>query len=495
MVTLRRSLGNTGMLTDAVKMQQHTGTPTPIAVPKANNPELQELGGSGLRQNSGFINEEFLTRLHWPAAGEIYQEMSHNDPVVTAMLLVSKQLFRNVSWSVKAASDSQADQQAAEFLRECMNDMATTWLDFIEEITSYFEYGWAYHEIVYKRRDGYSRDEKKSSKYDDQRIGWKRMPGRSQVSLAGWAFDDENEFKGMYQQVAKGPRIQDVLIPIERSLLFRTTTARGNPEGKSFLRGAYRPWYFKKHIEEIEGIGVERDLAGLPVVMTPENVDIFNPSDNPANIAAKTGAERIVASIRNDRNAGVVLPYGWDLKLLSSGSSRLFDTSTIINRYDQRIAITMLADIVMLGADKVGSFALAKVKESMLATCLDAQLKSIVDILNRTAVPRLFSYNTFPGITDYPQFQTGTVVAPDLKELGEYIKSLTGSQMNMFPDDELENFLRGVAGLPLKPVDFQEGEANARRGQNAEENEPPAQDRNTPGTQRRSRNTTNEGGE
>ena len=42
-------------------------------------------------------------------------------------------------------------------------------------------------------------------------------------------------------------------------------SARGdNPEGRSILRNAYFSWYFEKKIAEIEGIGIARDLAGLP---------------------------------------------------------------------------------------------------------------------------------------------------------------------------------------------------------------------------------------
>lgn len=33
-----------------------------------------------------------------------------------------------------------------------------------------------------------------------------------------------------------------------------------DPEGKSILRNAYRSWYFKKRIQEIEGIGIEATL-------------------------------------------------------------------------------------------------------------------------------------------------------------------------------------------------------------------------------------------
>lgn len=415
-----------------------------------SGPIFNEIGVTGLKESSGGIYEEFVPKLRWPKAGEVFQEMSSNDPVITAILLCSRQLIRNVSWQVKPASSALADLEAAEFLTQCLDDMSLTWSDLIDDITSFFDYGFAYHEIVYKKRMGASNDPRKNSKYSDNRIGWRKIAGRAQTSMQSWLLDDEGGLQGMYQYTPKGVK----LIPIEKSLLFRTTANRGNPEGKSFLRGAYRPWYFKKHIEEIEGIGIERDLAGLPVTTAPPGVDIFD-KDNPQAVESKKAALALVTSIRRDRNEGVVLPDGWKLTLLSSSSNRQFDTNAIINRYDQRIAITMLADIVMLGADKVGSFALAKVKQSMLSASLDAQLKSICDIFNRYAIPRLFALNGFT-VKNLPTIVSGSVVAPDLKELGDYIRALSGSKMPLFPDIDLENHLRRIADLPETSLEDEE---------------------------------------
>lgn len=404
---------------------------------------FNEIGVTGLKNGSGFVEEEFLPKLRWPKAGEVYQEMSSNDPVVTAILLCSRQLIRNVIWSVEAASDSKEDMEAAEFLQTCMNDMSMPWSSFIDDLMSFFEYGWSYCETIYKKRDG--QKGKCPSKYNDQRIGWRKISGRSQTSLDSWELDEYGSILGMNQYTDTDKGI--VFIPIEKALLFRTTTARNNPEGRSFLRGAYRPWYFKKHIEEVEGIGVERDLAGLPVLTAPEGLDLFD-KENPNAIETRNMALQLVSSIRRDRNEGVVLSYGWDLKLLSSNSTRQFDTNSIINRYDQRIAITMLSDIVMMGGDKVGSFALAKTKQSILAAALDAQLANVVEILNTIAVPRLFALNTFTNLTDYPKFKVTSVISPDLKELGDYITALANAQMPLFPDIDLENYLRRIVQFP-----------------------------------------------
>ena len=161
------------------------------------------------------------------------------------------------------------------------------------------------HEIVYKRRLGPSKSPAKSSKYNDGRIGWRKLPGRRQTTLVNWDFDDDGELRGVWQ-LYDGKRCY---LPMERCLHFRTSSAYDNPEGTSFLRGAYRPWYFKKHIEEVEGIGIERDLAGLPVIYAPEGLDLDN-KDDPKAMEARNTAVRLVTSIRRDRNDGVVMKIG-----------------------------------------------------------------------------------------------------------------------------------------------------------------------------------------
>lgn len=411
---------------------------------------FKELGNTGLNNSSGYINEEFIPRLKWPRAGAVYQEMSSNDPVITAILLCAKQLVKQAEWSVEAASKSKADEEAAEFLRSCMADMNTTWSTFIDDLMSFFTYGWSYMELVYKKRKG-PKSKKGKSKYDDKRIGWRKISSRAQTTLHSWDIDKYGSIRGMYQYTSNGI----VHIPIEKALLFRTTAERNNPEGRSMLRGAYRPWYFKKHIEEVEGIGIERDLAGLPVITAPPGLDLFDKS-NPKAVETKNAALSLVSSIRRDKNEGVVISDGWKIELLSSNSSRQFDTNSIINRWDQRIAITMLSDIVMMGGDKVGSFALAKTKESILAAALDAQLADVVDVLNEIAVPRLFALNTFTGLSGLPKFKVTSVIIPNLTELGNYIKTLAGAQMPLFPDIDLENYLRRLVNFPEVSADDEE---------------------------------------
>ena len=417
---------------------------------------FKQLGSTGLRRHGPYIYEEFLPELRWPRAGRIYQEMADNDPVIGSILYLAEMLVRGTTWDVSPAGDTSEDIEAATFLKSCMDDMEMSWANVISEILSMFTYGFSFHEMIYKvRRGPDERSPKYRSQYSDGRIGWRAMPIRSQTSMDEWIFNEDNELAA-FVQVAE-PDYKRVIIPVSKGLLFRTRVSRDNPEGKSLLRNAYRPWFFKKHFEEIEGIGIERDLAGFPVLTAPENLDLWN-DDDPQMVALRTRAEDLVSSVRRDSEEGILLPHGWDLELLTSGSSRQIDIGSTIDRYDNRIAITMLSDIILLG-NKSGSFALADTKQSMLAASLQAQVTNIADVFNSRAVPQLFRFNSF-NITKLPRIAPGQIQTPSLKEVALIMRAMG---LNIAGDHKLQSHFRHLLGMPeLSEEDFKkiyEGQA------------------------------------
>lgn len=427
---------------------------------------FKELGSTGLRRYGPAIYEEFLPELRWPRAGKIYQEMADNDPVIGSILYLAEMLIRGASWDVKAASQKPEDVAAAEFLKSCMDDMEMSWANVISEILSMLTYGFSFHEIIYKvRRGPNERNPKYRSKHTDGKIGWRAIPVRSQTSIYEWIYNEDNELTGVVQ-IAE-PNYKQVVIPMSKGLLFRTRVSRDNPEGKSLLRNAYRPWFFKKHFEEIEGIGIERDLAGFPVLTAPENLDLWN-NEDPAMVALRARAEELVASVRRDSEEGILLPYGWDLKLLTSGSSRQIDIGSTIERYDNRIAVTLLSDIILLGS-KSGSFALADTKQSMLAASLQAQVLNIADVFNNKAVPQLFKYNNF-NVEELPKIVPGQIQTPSLKEIALVMRSMG---LDISADIKLQNYIRYLLGMPeLTEEDFERIYEVQQKASNAPNNAP-----------------------
>lgn len=432
----------------------------------ANN---KEIGRLGQRRYAGTIYEEFLPELRGKRGIAVYGEMSDNDDVVGAILFSIEMLVRQAAWNVEPGGCAEKDREAAEFVKSCMDDMQDTWVDTISEILSFLTYGWSFHEIVYKRRMGKTKDLKTKSKYNDGLIGWQKLPIRAQETLYQWEYDNEDNLLGMTQMPP--PDFGMLTIPMGKALLFRTKSRKNNPEGRSILRNAYRSWYFKKRIQEIEGIGIERDLAGLPVIYGPEGLHLWDETD-PNTTEALARLESMVRTIRRDEMEGVVLPDGYKLELLSSGGTRQFDTNAIINRYDTRIAMTVLADFIFLGHDKTGSWALSSDKTELFAVAIGAFLDIICETFNSQGIPALIDMNGkyFTGITEYPKMTHGDIEDADIAKVASFIKDMTGIGI-LVPDDGLEDYVRQVGHLPKRT--FETREIDPDRQKQQEQNQPP----------------------
>jgi phage gp29-like protein len=407
--------------------------------------EFTELGSSGLRRSGGIINEEFLPNLQGVKGFKVYREMRDNDPVVGAMLYAIDKVITRLEWKVEGE-----DERTAVFAQECLDDMSDSWDATLQNILSMLVYGWSFHEIVYKIRGGLTGDPKTNSRFKDHRIGWRKWPVRAQETLQEWMLDERGGIQGMVQMDPSGGGLHR--IPIDKALLFRTTTNRNNPEGYSLLRNAYRPWFYKRRIEEIEAVGIERDLAGLPMAFVPP--EYLMGSANAAQKAVLQAVTEIVQNVKRNEQEGIVFPAAYDeqgnrvfdLQLLSASGARQFDTGAVIQRYDQRISMSLLSDFLLLGSDKVGSFALGTAKVDLWTLAVDSIAKTIAEVVNQYAIPRLLKLNAMR--TDkMPELTYGQVSSVELSEVADYVSKLMGVGA-ILPDPGLEGHLRSLGDLP-----------------------------------------------
>ena len=136
--------------------------------------EFMEFGSTGLRRSGGTVTEEFLPQLHGTKGFKVYREMRDNDPVIGAMLYAIDKVITRLEWHVEGD-----DERTAVFVEECLNDMSDSWDATLQNILSMLVYGWSFHEIVYKIRRGDTGDAKTRSRYNDNRIGWRKWPVRA----------------------------------------------------------------------------------------------------------------------------------------------------------------------------------------------------------------------------------------------------------------------------------------------------------------------------
>lgn len=419
-----------------------------------------EIGVTGIRHFGGVLDVEFLAELAGTRGIQVYREMV-TDPVVAGVLMAIDNLIRRVEWTFDPYSDKAEDRKWAEFMQTVIDDMSSSWLDTISSIFSMLAFGWSYHEIVYKKRDGYKAtvpDGPASSDHDDGLWGWKKLPIRSQESLLRWNLDDNGGVRGMYQMVPPGVGGESIReIPIQNAALFRTSTYNESPEGRSLLRAAYRPWYFKRRLEEYEAIGIERDLAGLPHFKVPSR--IMTSDATAPEKALYQLAKDLVTNVKRNHQEGLVTPSDHDpegnlqyeFTLLSSGGARTLDIDKAITRKNQEIAICCLADWLLLGHDAVGSKALGSSKIDVMMVALETWTRAAADVVNAHAIPRLMVVNGADPQRS-PNLRPGSVTQV---EMGEFVTAVRTAVDGGFlhPDADLEDYAREVLGVPPRDPD------------------------------------------
>jgi hypothetical protein len=413
--------------------------------------ELNELGTSGLKRQGGVVYEEYLTELKGASWHKVVREME-DEAIVGAMLFAVEMQTRQVTWDWKPANDSKSAKKWAEFAEGCMRDMSSTWDDTLAEIMTMLPYGHSVFELVYKIRNGDSKKSSERSKYNDGLIGWRKWSPRAQETISGWEFDNAGGISGAWQDDYYASNSKPVLLPIEKVLLFRTTSKKNNPNGRSVLRTAYRPYYFARQLANTQAIMYER-LNGVPVGRVP--AQIMSTAATAGQQTMYNDMKDVVVNLRVDEQAGLILPsdrdehgeYRYDIDLLRADAGAGYDIEASIVRYEQRILMSIMADFIMIGHDSTGSFSLSTTKTDMFWTGVNAWLDSIAEVINRHALSRLMRAN---GVKQelWPTLVHGSVERVDLDTLGQYVVRAASSGIDFSMNPEAQAFLMQQANIP-----------------------------------------------
>jgi hypothetical protein len=429
---------------------------------------FREIGSSGLRAFSGWVKEEVLLELQGRQGAQKYREMGDNSPTIGAVLYAIQSTMRKVEWRVLPNVDDGAArgaaEEAVEFVQSCMDDMSHTWADLMNENLSALQYGYAPHEIVYKRRQGKNPPmlqnglSQASSDYDDGYIGWRRIPIRGQDTIIQWFFDSVGTIKGVRQLPWTGI-MRD--IAIEKMLLFRPFTHKNNPEGRSILRTAYIPYYYVKRLQEQEAILGER-MGGVPVARVPlATIEAAN-AGNAKAVATMNSFKQLAVNVRIDEQMGVVIPSDtfegtngpsairmFDLELLTpqGGRGTALNFEVAITRNNISMLTSVMADFLTLGHEARGTQSLAVTKVDMFFQAVEGYLNSFAQVYNKYALPRLWELNGFDPAT-MPIIEPDLAQRVDLDVLSNYVLRLSQAGMPMFPNEDLQTFILDAGGLP-----------------------------------------------
>lgn len=430
-----------------------------------------ELGVAGRNTRYGQIRaDEFLPELRGKKAVLKFREMRENDSTIGAVMYATEQTLRDVKYKVVPANDTPEAKREAEFVEQVLMDMEHTLDDHISEALSFLSYGFSIFEVVYKRRQGPNkRNPKKHSKFNDGRIGVRKLASRAQWTITEFETDPKTgEVLGVKQDV--GNVNFRNFIPKNKLVHYRTTTTNNDPSGRSILRNAFVPYTYLNNLQRIEAIAVERELHGVPVIRMP--AEYLSPEATEDQVALRNQVEQIGRDLKLNEQGYIILPSDlyldadgnptdqriMDIDLIASNGTRNVEIDPIIRRYQHDIARSIMAEFLMLGGGANGSYALSKSKTDLFLRSMESYINTIFDVLNKQLLEPLWELN---GL-DYalmPTIQAGDVAPHDLENLSRFLRNLNGAGISVADHKETVADLMDIAELefdaeaytPMKP--------------------------------------------
>lgn len=389
-----------------------------------------EIGGAGVNMYGGQVYESRLRNLRGAKRNVIIRDMAETDGIVKGCISAFKLLAKAAERTVNPGGDSAADEEAAEFIDECLTDMEITWEDTLSSAFSFLEFGFAPLEVVYKQRE-------------DGRIGWHKWAIRPQDTIDRWIMDDNQNVKGLWQRLENSKKGQnEVAIPVEKLLIFRTTHT-GNPEGQSILEAAYRDWFKKRYFEDLEAVLVKRDLTGMLTLSFPKEEEIWASE----NIDKLRKAEELVTHLDAGEYMGLVKPENVTLELMRSPGQRSINLEELYKRINLSIAFATFTEFMLVGHEEAGSWALKREGRAIFNVALQGYMDGAASIINRHAIPKLIGLNEMK-VTEPPWISFGTVDVPTVTEVTEFLKVMSEVGFTVAPSDDLQKHLYARMRLP-----------------------------------------------
>lgn len=406
-----------------------------------------EKGLSGTLITGGIITqEEYNQKLVGENAIRIYDTMRRSDATVRATLQVCKLPIMSALWDIEPASDDEADEKIANFIKRELFDRNVTFEDFQRQALTMFDFGYSVFEKVLELTE----DEDKQL-----RIGIKKLGFRKQKSILSWETKDHK--LGITQQLLT----TTVDIPMEKLIVFTNDKEGDNYEGISLLRYAYKHWDIKDKLDRMNAIALETHARGVPVLKKPSSAD---ESD-----LAK--ARKIMRNFRINEEGYIEIPEGWTVEMLDMKSQSTKDVLPTINYHDRQITMSVLAQFLSLGAsDASGSRAVSQDHSKLFLLSEEATAKNLQKTIQDQLIKVLCDLNFSNLPNGYPKLVFSKIGDDDIAATATAIKDLmTAGAIHADPD--LEQHIRETLKLPELPETFRESFEKERKASESSDSE------------------------
>lgn len=411
-----------------------------------------EHGYTGLLATSGNIYEQSRIELVHPQSLCTFDKMSQNITIASAINAIHI-IASRAPFYVESYDQTDTHKKRAQHFKECMDDMETSWYDFIREAMSFVKFGFSVHEKVFRYRTT-----DRGSKYNDMKVGIKKLPIRAQASITKWP-NLERDTDGVIEQTVT--RTEDmatkrstIAIPYSKCLHFRVDPYKGNPEGTSPLVGCYQSWKMLTKLLDTELVAIGKNLNGVPDIKLPAQYMSEDASD--AEKAVYENYKLIGNNVSNGSQAFILTPSDRDdngnrlfeFGVVESTASNIGAVGPVIQRYTNEILQCLFADVLQMGSVKGGNYNVVDSKATLLELAVEARLREVCEVINRNLIPELWELNGWDK-TKTPKLCFGELSRPDLATWAKAMQQAAAVKIVPITAANL-NYTSEMLGLPSR---------------------------------------------
>ncbi len=415
---------------------------------------MQEQGTSGTPVWGGYVESgEQNAQLNGYDRYRTANDILLNISTVAASVRYFLNLVAKPAWSFEPADDSDEAKRLAEFCDEIIGSTSDAWSRIIRRGATYKFHGFGVQEWLAQRRS-------------DGLIGFSNIENRPQHTIEQWDIDQNGSVIGIIQRSPQTS--QSLYLPRGKVIYVRDDTLSDSPEGIGWFRHLVEPSNRLKQYLFLEGLGFERDLAGIPVGRVP--YEELNEAVKAGKITSKqrddmiAGLEEFVRLKAKKRDTGLLLDsavykgqnqdgkqptpnHKWGMELLTGGNAAsVAQLDRAVDRIKREMADIIGTGTMLTGQDGTGAFSLGKDKTQALYMQVMSTLADMRDQYGRDLLNALWALNGFPEeLRPYPK--TEDVSYKDVEQVARVLRDISAAGAPLSPDDEAINDVRDLLGV------------------------------------------------
>ena len=384
-----------------------------------------------------------------------YSEILANTSIVAAGTRYFLNLVGSSHWRF-TPSDADTDGMYAERAEAMMtSDPATPWHRIVRRSAMYRFYGFAIQELTAQRhKDGW------------YTIG--DIEPRAQRTIERWDIDETGGVLGVTQ---RNPQDSvEIYLPRGKVIYLVDDSLHDSPEGLGLFRHLAKPARRLKRYEQLEGIGFDTDLRGVPVGRAPftelqkavddgrmtedERATILKPltvflQDHIKGVHLGLLLDSMPYESSEDAGSKPAITKQWDAELLQGSSSSFSANAAAIERMNREMARILGVEQMMLGTS-TGSYALSQDKTNQFYLIVDGSLREIRECYRKDILERYWRLNGWPMDT-IPELSTQSVRFSDVEQIGRVLRDMALAGVMLPPNDPAINDIRDLLNLSQMP--------------------------------------------